>query len=158
MYQREFRRLNSLLRVFKKWNTLVTIITTSPTSPHHHVTTSPHHHITTSPRHHVTTSQHHNITTSHPHVPTSSHHLISHITPSHPITTSPAASSTCKAVTADRNGIASSSWRWWGWKRTKPYAFSHKVLPGVVVGNLVCATGAALRRDRTHPTPYSWFE
>ena len=102
----------------------ITNITTSPrhhitTSPHHHITTSPHHHITTSPRHHVTTSQHH-ITTSHPHVHTSPLHLISHITPSHPITTSPAASSTCKAVTADRNGIASSSWRWWGWKRTKP--------------------------------------
>ena len=27
--------------------------------------------------------------------------------------------------------------------RTKPYVFSHKARPGVDVGNLVCATGAA---------------
>ena len=86
MYQREFRRLNSLLRVFKKWKTLVTIITTSPTSPHHHVTTSPHHHITTSPRHHITTSQHHHITSPCPHVLTSPHLTHHPITSHHHIT------------------------------------------------------------------------
>ena len=47
-------------------------------------------------------------------------------------------STICKAVAADRSGIAV-----FGRYRTKPCAFSHKVAPGVDGGNLVCATGFA---------------
>ena len=42
----------------------------------------------------------------------------------------------CKAVSADRSWIAASRWCWWGWNRTKPNVFSHKVCAGGDVGTL----------------------
>ena len=82
------------------------------------------------------TSQHHCITTSPHHLVTSSspHHLIITTSPHPQITTSP-----------HHSQIVSSRWCWWGWNH-KPCGFSHKVLPGGDVGNLVCATGAACDR------------
>ena len=144
----------------------ITNITTSPrhhitTSPHHHITTSPRHHITTSPHHHVTTSPHHNITTLPHHIPmstrphfTSSHTSPHHIpSPHHQLLHQLAKQSLQIAMGSLRQADVGEGGN--AQNPSKPYAFSHKVLPGVDVGNLVCATGAALRRDRTHPTPYS---
>ena len=52
----------------------------------------------------------------------------------------------CKAVIADRTGGVASRWCLELRNRTQPCVFSHKVAPGIDVGNLVCATGASFVR------------
>ena len=54
----------------------------------------------------------------------------------------------CKAVIADRTGVVASRWCLELRNRTQPCVFSHKVAPGIDVGNLVCATGASFVRFR----------
>ena len=106
----------------------------------HHITTSPHHYITSSPHHLITTSLHDITTSLHHHITTP--HQYSELV-------------ICKAVIGDRSGIASSRWRRWGWNRTKPYVFSHKVAPDVDVGNLVCATCPVFARLALERSPLS---
>jgi hypothetical protein len=56
----------------------------------------------------------------------------------------------CQAVMADRSGTGVHRWCLDVRNRTKPCVFSHKVAPGVYVGNLVCATGPAFARLRSN--------
>ena len=53
----------------------------------------------------------------------------------------------CKEVLADRSGTAVSAMFGHLELHETLYVFSHKVAPGVDVGNLVCATGAACARE-----------
>ena len=56
----------------------------------------------------------------------------------------------CEAVMADRSGTGVHRWCLDVRNRTKPCVFSHKVAPGVYVGNLVCVTGPAFTRLRSN--------